>query len=52
MPRALLPARGGAALKLTSGPSIDAQPAWAPQGALYFVSDRNSSRCRPQVARR
>jgi Tol biopolymer transport system component len=38
----MLPARGGAALKVTDGAGIDAQPAWAPEGgALYFVSDRS-----------
>jgi Tol biopolymer transport system component len=38
----IMPARGGAALKLTDGVGIDAQAAWASEGgALYFVSDRS-----------
>jgi serine/threonine protein kinase len=36
----LIPAAGGAVIALTSDAPIDWNPAWGPDGSLYFASDR------------
>lgn len=39
-----LPARGGKAVRLTSGMAMDAQPVWSPDGqTILFVSDRSGA---------
>src|SRR5258705_3628199 len=39
-----MPAAGGAATRLTSGPAFDSQPRWSPDGKrIVFLSDRSGA---------
>ncbi|MGH7516242.1 MAG: hypothetical protein ACREOC_02050, partial [Gemmatimonadales bacterium] len=40
----VVPARGGAPVRITDDAALNVSPAWLPEGGLLFVSDRNGNR--------
>jgi eukaryotic-like serine/threonine-protein kinase len=40
----VVPANGGAAVRVTGDQSVNVSPAWTPDGSLLYVSDREGSR--------